>query len=115
MEPPVQITYRGLDPSDGLNRLIHDEAAKLGKFFDGIITCRIAVERPDGHHRYPAPYHVGITVVVPGADLAVTSDDTDATHKDPALSVRDAFRRAKRRVVDYAKRKHDPHMRASIK
>jgi len=114
MEPPIHITYRGLDPSDALNRLIHDEAAKLGKFFDGIVTCRIAIDRPDGHHRHGAPYHVHVTVVVPGAELAATSDEI-VTQNDPALSVRDAFRRAKRRVREYASRKHDPHGRAGIR
>lgn len=115
MEQPVKITYRGLDPSDALNSLIHEEAAKLDKFFAGIVACRVAVERPEGHHRHGSPYRVGITIAVPGTELAVTtepSDEIPGAHEDPSLSVRDAFRRAKRRLQDYAARKHDPHVRS---
>jgi hypothetical protein len=125
MSFPVQITYRGLDASDALSRLIKEEAAKLGKFFDGIVSCRVLVERQAAHHQNGSPYHVRVNLVVPGADLAIVTepskhvsppdgdarlhkrDEIDAIYKDPALTVRDTFRRAKRRVQDYARRKID--------
>ncbi|MBV8529701.1 MAG: RNA polymerase subunit sigma-54, partial [Candidatus Eremiobacteraeota bacterium] len=39
MSFPVRITYRGFATSPALNRLIREEAAKLEKFFDGIVSC----------------------------------------------------------------------------
>jgi hypothetical protein len=124
MSFPVQATYRGFKPSEPLNRLIHDEAAKLEKFFDGIVSGRILIERQSGHHHTGTPYHVRLTVVVPGAELAIVtepsvrvpragdealrlhkSDEIDAMYKDPVLTVRDTFRRAKRRIQDYARRR----------
>ncbi|MGC1379426.1 MAG: HPF/RaiA family ribosome-associated protein [Candidatus Baltobacteraceae bacterium] len=120
----VQITYRGVDPSDALSRLIRKEAAKLDKFFDGIVSCRVLVERQYGHHRSGSPFHVRLNIAVPGAELAIAaepslrtpplddepkrlhkSDEIDAIYRDPELTVRDAFRRAKRRVQEYARRK----------
>lgn len=126
---PVQITYRGFDSSEPLNRLIRDEVAKLEKFFDRIVSCRVLVERQQGHHAV-SPFHVRLNIVVPGADLAIVtepsvkvssssegaqrlhkSDEIDAIYKDPALTVRDTFRRAKRRIQDYARRRNEPHTR----
>lgn len=134
MSFPVQITYRGVAASDALSRLIKEEAAKLNKFFDGIVSCRVLVERQSAHHQNGSPYHVRVNLVVPGADLAIVTepsmrisppddeaarlhkrDEIDAIYKDPALTVRDTFRRAKRRLQDYARRKMAAHSRASIR
>jgi hypothetical protein len=120
----VQITYRGLPRSDALSGLIRKEAAKLDKFFDGIVSCRVLVERQSGHHRTGSPFHVRLNIAVPGAELAIAtepslrnpplddepkrirkSDEIDAIYKDPELTVRDAFRRAKRRLQEYARRR----------
>jgi hypothetical protein len=118
MSFPVQVIFRGLNPSEALSRLVQKEAAKLDKFFDGIVSCRVLVERPSAHHQNGSPYHVHVNVIVPGADLAIVTeprDEIDAIYRDPALAVRDTFRRAKRRVQDYARRKIGSHSRSSIR
>lgn len=128
MSFPVQITYRGMDSSEALNRLIRDEAAKLGKFFDGIVRCRALIERQSGHHHAGSPFHVRLTVAVPGFELVVggepslrvtpfgdepprvhKNDETDSVYKDPALTVREAFRRARRRLQEHARRNASAH------
>ena len=133
MELPVQITYRELDPSEALSRLIRSEAAKLDRFFDRIVSCRVLVEREQRHLRGGAPFHVRIDIGVPGEELTIDtvpslrtipddemakrrkSTEVDAMYKDPALAVRDAFRRARRRIQDYARRLMGPHVRSSIR
>jgi hypothetical protein len=132
MELPLEVTYRALDPSDALSRLIADEADKLETFYDRIVSCRVVVEREYHHLREGAPYRVRIFIAVPGEELVVDSvpgthpapDDASkrsksgevsAMYKDPALAVRDAFRRAKRRLQDFARRRAGPHVRASIR
>jgi Sigma 54 modulation protein / S30EA ribosomal protein len=107
MSFPVQITYRGLEPSERLNRLIRSEAAKLEKFFDGIVSCRALVESLQGHHHAGPLFHVRLNVVVPGADLAVDAEP----ERDLVVGVRDTFRRARRRVQEYAERRSAPHGR----
>ncbi|MHB8432555.1 MAG: HPF/RaiA family ribosome-associated protein [Candidatus Tyrphobacter sp.] len=124
MEIPVKITYRHLHPSEGLTRLIEREASKLSRFYDRIMTCEVLVEQEQRHIRHGAPFHVRIDIEVPGSELVidtepslrVTPADDDAAvtrhksaeiaamYKDPALAVRDAFRRAKRRLQDHARR-----------
>lgn len=124
MSFPVLITYRGVDSSEVLTRLVNNEAAKLGKYFDGIMRCRVLVERQAAHHHSGAPFHVRLTLAVPGAELIIAgepavrapndeqpvrthkSDEIDAVYKDPVLTVREAFRRARRRLQDYAKRRN---------
>lgn len=120
-----QISYRDVPPSQSLDRLIQDEAAKLARFFDGIISCRVLVERAHRRHGTGSPFHVRIEVGVPGEQLVVShtadtrpvpsADDEERArvskalehepqHKDPALAVRDAFHKAERRMQDYAAR-----------
>ena len=117
MSFPIQITYRGMDSSETLDRLIRSEAEKLGKFFDRILRCRALVERQPGHHYAASPFHVRLTLAVPGSELVVGSEphspdgDIEAPHKDPALTVREAFRRARRRVQEYARRNMGAHTR----
>jgi len=126
----VQITYRGVDSSEALDRLIRDEAAKLGKFFDGILRCRALVERQSAHHQTGSPFRVRLTLALPGSELIVDgepslraapfddeplrvrkSDEIDAIYKDPALAVREAFRRARRRMQAYVRRNLGAHAR----
>ncbi len=105
---PVEITYRGFDSSEPLNRLIRDEAAKLEKFFDRIVSCRVLVERQHGHHHAVSRFNVRINIVVPGADLAIVTEPslTVAPLSEGAQrTIRETFRRARRRLQDYARRK----------
>ncbi|HVN68246.1 MAG TPA: HPF/RaiA family ribosome-associated protein [Candidatus Binatia bacterium] len=111
MSFPVQITFRGLDHSEALDTLIRDEAAKLEKFFDAVVSCRVLVERQTGLHHSAAPYVVRVSLVVPGADLAIATEPSD----DAAAAVRDTFRRARRRLQDRARRRAGPHVRASLR
>jgi hypothetical protein len=123
MELPLQITYRGIESSDALSRLIRREGAKLELFFNRIVSCRVLVEREQRHLREGAPFRLRIDLEVPGTELTVDtarsirapgaddetpvrskSDEIDAMHKDPELTVRDAFRRARRRLQDYTRR-----------
>jgi len=133
MELPVQITYRGVTPSEALSRLIRKEARKLDEFFDRIVSCRVLVEREQRHLRSGAPFRVRIDLTVPGKELAVDTArnigvaaadaekpmrrkaaEVDAMHKDPELTVRDAFRRARRRIQDHARRMMATHTRSSL-
>jgi ribosome-associated translation inhibitor RaiA len=121
----VQTSYRNVDASDAVETLIETEARKLEKFFARATGCRVLVER--AHNRGGREYSVRIDITVPGGELAIThtpglyqnakndpgdepprlskSADVDAAHKDLQLAIRDAFRKAGRRLRDYARRK----------
>jgi ribosome-associated translation inhibitor RaiA len=133
MELALQVTYRDLMQSDALDALIRDEVKKLERFFPRIISCQVLVERAYRHPRVGSPYHVRIEIGLPGDRLTINSEpnirttlvgsedphirkdaEVSAAHKDAALAVRDAFRRAKRRIQDYSRlirgdvKRHEP-------
>lgn len=118
MQLETQTTFRGVQRSDALDALIRDEAAKLERFFDGIMSCRVLVEPAHEHQRRGSPYHVRIELHVPGQEIVVShlpsvtaapyeagrGEEIDARFKDPQLAVHDAFKKAGRRLQDYARR-----------
>jgi len=108
MSFPVQIAYRGLDRSEALDRVIAEEAAKLSKFFDGIVSCRVLIERRNPSHHTGAAFRVHLNVAIPGTDVAIMTEprvSASAVPIDAAATARQAFRRARRRLREYAQRK----------
>jgi hypothetical protein len=119
----AQVAYRDVDPSPELERLIQAEAAKLERFFHGIVSCRVLVEHTHRRHRHGSPFNVRIELSLPGTELVVNhsddvrpvppaSDDApervhkSAEHegfKDPRLAVRAAFATLTRRLQEYVK------------
>ena len=118
-----QIAYRDVEASPELEGLIQAEAAKLERFFAGIVTCRVLVEHSHRRHKHGSPYNVRIDLSLPGAELVVNhSDDVRPVppvsddepervhksaehegHKDPQLAVRAAFATLTRRLQEHVK------------
>ncbi|TNF39031.1 MAG: ribosome-associated translation inhibitor RaiA, partial [Gammaproteobacteria bacterium] len=71
MQQPLQITFRDIPYSDALEADIREKAAKLDQFYDHIMSCRVVVELPHGHHHKGKLYHVTIDITVPGEELVV--------------------------------------------
>jgi cold shock CspA family protein/ribosome-associated translation inhibitor RaiA len=77
MEVPLEITFRGIDKSDDIDRLIRHKAAKLEKICDSLISCKVAVESPHEHQQSGSPFRVRINIrVPPGHDLVVKREST---------------------------------------
>ena len=95
-----------MDPSPALESFAHRWAAKLENIYDRIERCEVVIERPHQHQRRGQPFHVRVTVVVPGPDIVVTDDhgSEDDGHDDAYVAVRDAFRAARRQLVAHAHR-----------
>ena len=107
---PVQIAYRNTERSKALDALVGEEAGKLPRFFQRIVNCRVLIEHEHRHHRKGTPVHVRIELGVPGEELVINSSADPETvlsddGKDAQRAIRDAFRKAERRLADYAKRK----------
>ena len=49
MELPIQITFRGLEPTDALRQAVEERAHKLERFFDKIKHYRAIATRFDKH------------------------------------------------------------------
>ena len=102
---PVQISFQGLDHSDALASHIETAAGKLAEVYDRIERCEIVVESPHRHSPRTPRFHVRVRLHVPGPDVIVDRDsDTDETHDDPYMAVREALRVTRRRLESHVAR-----------
>ena len=103
MEIPLQITFRGIPPSDAVEAKIREKAAKLDKFHWHIMSCRVAVEAEHQHHHQGNQYHIRIDITTPGKEIVVSHEHHDKkAHEDVYVAIRDAFDAATRQLEDLA-------------
>lgn len=125
MTKPVQITFRNMDVSPALEQEVRSRVEWLETFHPGLIGCRVILEVPHRHRqrRRSRPMHVSISLTVPGGEVVVNhapnlhaelkdveaeevrkTVEVDGAHKDPLVTVHDAFDVARRRLEDFARR-----------
>ena len=105
MRMPLQVVFLRLPRSPALEARIRRAVHDLERFFDGIVSCRVSVEAPHRHHHQGLLYRVVVEIGVPGTRIVVgRSPDEHTTHVAAQVAVRDAFRAARRRLEDYARR-----------
>jgi ribosome-associated translation inhibitor RaiA len=121
---PIQITYRNMRPSAAVSARVRAEAAKLKRYYNRLIDCRVLIEVPHRHHHWGDHYHLRVEVGVPGNDIVVRHEPSDrgpladlgtgraakrqetaAPHKDIYVVIRDAFDIVRRRLEDHARRR----------
>jgi ribosomal subunit interface protein len=106
MKLPLQITWRNVDQSDAIEASIREHAEKLDQFCDQIMSCRVVIEAPHGHHHKGKLYHIGIDITAPGKEIVVKRDPAEhAAHEDIYVSIRDAFNAARRQLQDYMRKR----------
>jgi ribosome-associated translation inhibitor RaiA len=112
-----------MEPSEAVAMRIRAESAKLDRYFNRITSCRVLVEAPHRHHRWGEPFHIRIELSVPGTEIVVKHApslhsalaraemgkwskhfEAGVPHKDMYVTIRDAFRAARRRLEDYVRR-----------
>jgi ribosome-associated translation inhibitor RaiA/cold shock CspA family protein len=92
MQTPIEIVFRHVEPSDEIKDLVHEKAAQLETFYDGITSCHVYIRAPHQSQRKGNLYEVTIEVRVPGQELVVRHDQNDvAEHEHLRVAVRDAF------------------------
>ena len=123
---PVQVTFRNMKDTAGLEELVQKEAATLERFYHRISSCRVVVERPQ-HAESGKLFHVRIDLGLPKGELLVKHAPTlhgalqDAkeeksrkeaksvlVHKNPQRAIREAFHEMRRRLQDYSRKQEGP-------
>jgi cold shock CspA family protein len=96
-----------MKPSAAVERNIREQARRLDKFSEDIMSCRVVVEAPHRHHHQGYLYHVSMGVRLQGrATIDVTRNpEQHHAHEDVYVAIRDAFDAARRRIEDYARRR----------
>ena len=101
MEIPPEITFRNIDRSEAIENLIADKAAKLDNIHENIVSCRVAVEKPQTRQESGCPYRVRIALrVPPGKELVVRREAGEGDVHDPLQAViNEAFDAMRRQLL----------------
>ena len=78
VEKALQITFRGMEPSDAVRAKIEEKAARLDKVCDRITGCRVVVEAPHRHHQKGMLFQVRIDLSVPAGAFIVVNGEVRA-------------------------------------
>jgi cold shock CspA family protein len=106
---------------DNLENYVRQQAGKLERYYRGITSCRVIVER-QGRHKHGNLFHVRIDLGVPDGELvvkhsptihatlkskeavkAVKSAEVARASRIPHRAVLDAFSEMRRRLQDYVR------------
>ena len=107
MHVPLQVTFENIEHSDAIEARINDDWKKLEPFSDGIMSARVVVGRPQHRHHKGDSYQVRIHLTVAGSADIVINRDPDVTdaHDDVYVTIRDAFKTARRQLEDLASKR----------
>lgn len=104
MRLPLQMTFRHIDASPSIEDRIREYAAELDRFFDQIMSCRVAVERQHRRHHQGNLIRVRLDITVPGREIVVGRDSKPGrSHDNISVAIRDAFDAARRQIEDHAR------------
>jgi len=102
MQIPLQVQFLNLEPSSFIERAARKRAAKLERFVDDMISCRVTIEAPHLKQHHGNLYNVSIDVRVPGKEIVVSrSPDDDHAYEDVYIALHDAFDAARRQIQDF--------------
>jgi cold shock CspA family protein/ribosome-associated translation inhibitor RaiA len=108
MEVPIQLSFRWVPEArqPELEQRVRDRAARLERYCDHIISCRVAIERPNDALTNGNDYRVRIELTVPpGHDLVVRKEQGNSDmHLDPVTVVNHAFDAAERQLKELVER-----------
>jgi len=106
MQHPLQITFRGMDPSIAIEAAIRARVSRLERFHGRITRCHVTVDVPHRHQTKGRLMAVRLDISTPTREIVVTRDPpADHTHEDFHVVLRDAFNAATRQLEDELQRR----------
>jgi len=97
MERALQITSRDFQLTDAMRATIEQHAQALEGYYSRLTGCHVVIEAPVHHHRHGGPFSVRLDLRTPQAELVITKQHAD----DLAITIREAFDAARRRLEDH--------------
>ena len=114
MQVPLQLSFRDVPDArrEEMEDRVRRRAEKLERYFDPIVSCRVAIERPHQSERSGNPYRVRVDVSVPGGnEIVVRKEPGDYDlHADLQTVVNGAFDAVERQLAAAVER-----MRGEVK
>lgn len=110
MQVPLQVAFDGVEHSDAVEARVREEAAKLEQFHGRIVSANVVIAKPQRRHHKGDTFQVRIHLAVPDAPDIVVSREPAATgaHEDVYVTIRDAFKAARRQLQDTAEKRASP-------
>jgi cold shock CspA family protein/ribosome-associated translation inhibitor RaiA len=103
MQRPLQISFRGLTPSESIESSVREHAERLEQF-GAVMSCRVVVEAQHRRHRKGRIYHVRVDLTVPGREIVASRDPAEHhAHEDIYVAIRDAFDATRRQLEDHVR------------
>lgn len=115
MQRPLQITFKGMETSAGLEALIRDRVERLDALHPRLTGCRVVVEVPHrGSESAKVPIAVSVEADIPGRGPVVGKDEADRREakQDHTAALNNAFEAVERqleKLVDIQNDEVKPH------
>ena len=114
MSYPLQVTFRGMSPSEAVAASVREKAGWLENFSDQVLHGRVVVEEPHRHQHQGKIFHVRIELSIRGGTIVVNREaEKEAAHEDVYVAIRDAFEAARRQLEDFSERHRAAKPRAT--
>lgn len=108
MQTPVEIDFQGLQANEQLRSCVTRNISTLEQRFGRITACRVVIRGPSDRHRKGGAFDITIRLSLPqGREVDIGRSEkaqVDNRMLDPVVAVNDAFKRARRRLQDHARR-----------
>jgi ribosomal subunit interface protein len=100
MQLPVQITFRDIARSEAVETAIREKVARLERFSDHIMSCRVTVGIIEKHKHQGKLFNIRVDLKAPGSEIVVNRDKAE----DVYIAIRDAFDAVKRKLEEHVRR-----------
>jgi cold shock CspA family protein/ribosome-associated translation inhibitor RaiA len=109
MQTPVEIDFQGIKGNDHLRACVMKNISVLEQRFGRITACRVVIRAPSERHRTGGACEITIRLSLPqGREVDIgrseKAEKADDRLADPVVALNDAFKRARRRLSDHARR-----------
>jgi ribosome-associated translation inhibitor RaiA len=111
MDIPLEIAFHNVEPSDALKAAVRQHVARLEKFHDHLIGCRVTIEMPHKSQKAVGnPPDIHIVLRVPGREIVVSRELKHDGHKKAATDayavLEETFLVAQQRLKDHRRISH---------
>jgi cold shock CspA family protein len=93
-----------MEPTEAIEAIVRQKAARLDSFASRIMSCRVVIEPAGKHRLHGNLYAVHLDIKLPGGEIAITREPSKhVKYKNLTLAIRDAFDSARRKLEDFVR------------
>lgn len=102
MREPLQIVYRRIEPSNGVENCVRERLGALEACYEGIISCDVLIEPLAADRSLDGGLHIHLGVGVPGRELDVDREAAGTQARQHLVAeLQSAFAEMEQQLKDY--------------